>query len=109
MVGDGPLLDEYRRQHPQVTFPGAKKGVELAQYFAAADVFVFPSLTDTFGLFMLEANACGVPVAAFPVRGPLDVIEDGINGCLNENLSHAISDAISLSRNTCRQHAETKT
>ena len=109
VVGDGPLLDEYKRRYPYVLFPGVKKGIELAEYFAAADVFVFPSLTDTFGLVMLEANACGVPVAAFPVPGPLDVIEKGVNGCMHENLSTAIASAIMLDRYVCRNHALTKT
>ena len=108
VVGDGPSLDDYKRRYPNVLFPGAKKGIELAEYYAAADVFVFPSLTDTFGLVMLEANACGVPVAAFPVPGPIDVVEQGVNGCMNNNLSTAISSAVMLDRETCRDHALTK-
>jgi glycosyltransferase involved in cell wall biosynthesis len=73
VIGDGPQLAEFRQQYPSVRFIGARLGM-LATYLAAADVFVFPSRTDTFGLVMLEAMACGVPVAAFPVQGPLDVV-----------------------------------
>lgn len=78
VVGDGPLLDELRKKFPHVHFLGKLAGVQLASAYKAADIFVFPSLTDTFGLVMVEALACGVPVAGFPVAGPRDVI--GANG-----------------------------
>ena len=77
VVGDGPDLERLRRQFPKVTFTGQKLGQELTAHLAAADVFVFPSLTDTFGLVLLEAMACGVPVAAYPVTGPVDVVQNG--------------------------------
>ena len=86
-------------------FVGVKQGEELAQYFAAADVFVFPSLTDTFGLVLLEALACGVPVAAYPVAGPLDVIGDAPVGCLHEDLAEAVTVALQASPEACRAHA----
>jgi len=105
VVGDGPALDELRTLYPDVIFPGMKRGIALAQYFASADVFVFPSLTDTFGLVMLEANACGTPVAAFPVTGPVDVLQEGVTGCMREDLSDAINEALNLSRAVCREEA----
>ena len=74
VVGDGPQLDQLKRRYPRVHFAGAHAGEALAGWFAAADVFVFPSRTDTFGLVMLEALASGLPVAAYPVPGPLDVV-----------------------------------
>jgi glycosyltransferase involved in cell wall biosynthesis len=76
VVGGGPQLEELRRKYPEVHFTGPKQGEELAAHYAAADVFVFPSLTDTFGLVVLEALASGLPVAAFPVAGPRDVVAD---------------------------------
>ncbi len=105
VVGDGPALNELRELYPDVVFAGVKRGESLAQYFASADVFVFPSLTDTFGLVMLEANACGTPVAAFPVTGPVDVLQEGVTGCMREDLSEAISEALKLKRQDCREHA----
>jgi glycosyltransferase involved in cell wall biosynthesis len=80
VVGGGPDLEVMQRKYPDVVFPGFKRGEELASYMAAADVFVFPSLTDTFGVVMLEANACGVPVAAYPVIGPGNVVQHGETG-----------------------------
>jgi len=105
VVGDGPQLDELKQAYPDVVFPGAKQGEELAGYFAQADVFVFPSLTDTFGLVMLEANACGTPVAAFPVTGPLDVLKQDITGVMHQDLGIAIERASRLERQTCREEA----
>lgn len=104
VVGDGPSINELREQYPEAHFVGMKKGVELAQYFASADVFVFPSLTDTFGLVMLEAMASGVPVAAFPVTGPVDVLQQGVTGFMHEDLAVAVTQAASLNRGACRQH-----
>jgi glycosyltransferase involved in cell wall biosynthesis len=98
MVGDGPMLEEYKAQYPDVKFVGAKRGQELAKYFAMADVFVFPSRWETFGLVMIEAMACGTPVAAYPCQGPLDVRDEGINGGMNEDLKSAGDDALLLDR-----------
>lgn len=105
VVGDGPALNEMRELYPEVVFPGMKRGIPLAEYFASADVFVFPSLTDTFGLVMLEANACGTPVAAFPVTGPVDVLREGLTGCMREDLSEAITEALKMDRAICREQA----
>lgn len=106
VVGDGPKLQQLSKKYPDVVFAGVKEGEELARYFAAADVFVFPSLTDTFGLVLLEALACGVPVAAYPVAGPLDVIGDAPVGCLNQDLGIAVQRALKASPAKCRAHAE---
>jgi len=106
VVGDGPQLNSLSRKYADVTFAGMKEGEELAKYYAAADVFVFPSLTDTFGLVLLEALASGVPVAAYPVAGPLDVIGDAPVGCLDNDLATAVRKAISASPEACRAHAE---
>lgn len=105
VVGDGPQLKLLRRRYPDVRFVGMKTGQDLANYFAASDVFVFPSRTDTFGLVLLEALASGVPVAAYPVPGPLDVIGDAPAGVLRENLAEAARAALSLSPEDCRKHA----
>ena len=106
VVGDGPQLRELARKYPDVVFAGVKEGEELAKYFAAADVFVFPSLTDTFGLVILEALASGVPVAAYPVAGPLDVIGNAPVGCLDQDLGTAVRKALGASPEACRAHAE---
>jgi glycosyltransferase involved in cell wall biosynthesis len=98
MVGDGPKLKEYKLKYPDVEFVGAKRGVELAKYYQDADVFVFPSRWDTFGLVMIEAMACGTPVAAYPVQGPKDVIDDYATGVMDNNLSDAVQKAMSLDR-----------
>jgi glycosyltransferase involved in cell wall biosynthesis len=105
VVGDGPQLASLRRRHPQVRFVGYKHGEELARYYAAADVFVFPSRTDTFGLVLLESLAAGVPVAAYPVPGPLDVIGASGPGCLAEDLGHAARAALAIRPERCRAHA----
>ena len=105
VVGDGPMLEKLKKTYPEVHFTGAKHGEELAQYFAAADVFVFPSKTDTFGLVILEALASGVPVAAFPVPGPNDVIGNSGIGVLNDDLSIAIEEALKIDREACRNYA----
>ena len=105
IVGDGPQREDLEQQYPQARFVGYKVGEELACTIAAADVFVFPSLTDTFGLVMLEALACGVPVAAFPVQGPSDVILSEDIGCLDNNLQAAAMKALSLRPEDCREYA----
>jgi len=98
MVGDGPMLEKYKKQYPDVHFTGFKTGVELARYYANAEVFVFPSQWETFGIVMIEAMACGTPVAAYPCQGPEDVIDEGITGCLNDDLKQAVKDALMLDR-----------
>ena len=105
VVGDGPQMGHLKRAYPGVRFVGAKEGEELAQYFAAADVFVFPSRTDTFGLVLLEAMASGVPVAAYPVPGPLDVVNQSGAGVLDEDLGAAVERALAIPAETCRAHA----
>jgi glycosyltransferase involved in cell wall biosynthesis len=105
VVGDGPQLEELKRRYPRVKFPGMKHGEELAMHYAAADVFVMPSRTETFGLVMLEALASGVPVAAFPVHGPLDVIGDSPAGALDEDLGLAVKKALTIPPDICRAHA----
>jgi glycosyltransferase involved in cell wall biosynthesis len=98
MVGDGPMLETYKKQYPSVHFTGFKTGVDLARYYANAEVFVFPSQWETFGIVMIEAMACGTPVAAFPCDGPLDVIDQAETGFMNENLKHAVDGCLQLSR-----------
>lgn len=100
LVGDGPKLKEYQDTYKDVIFTGAKTGKELAYYYQTADVFVFPSKWDTFGLVMIEAMACGTPVAAFNVQGPADVVLPGITGYLSNNLTTAIDNCLSLDRDT---------
>jgi glycosyltransferase involved in cell wall biosynthesis len=98
MVGGGPMLEEYQAKYPSVEFVGFKTGKDLAEYYQMADVFVFPSRWETFGLVMIEAMACGTPVAAYPVQGPQDVVDEGVTGCLNDDLKQAVKDALMLSR-----------
>ena len=105
VVGDGPQLDDLKRKYPAVVFAGAKTGEALAAHYSAASVFVFPSRTDTFGLVLLEALASGVPVAAYPVPGPLDVIADSPAGVLAEDLADAARRALGIPAETCRAHA----
>ena len=105
VVGDGPLLEKLRRRHPDVHFLGRREGADLARLYAAADVFVFPSRSDTFGLVLLEALASGVPVAAYPVPGPLDVIGDSGAGVLDEDLGRAALNALDIPRALCRAYA----
>jgi glycosyltransferase involved in cell wall biosynthesis len=107
VVGEGPQEAELRRAFPDAHFIGLKHGTELASCLAAADVFVFPSRTDTFGVAQLEALACGVPVAAFPVMGPKDVIGEHPVGVLNDDLRQACLQALTLSRDVCRAFALT--
>jgi len=98
IVGDGPLLETFKQEYPTVNFLGALHGEALARAYAAADVFVFPSRSDTFGLVMAEAIASGVPVAAYPVAGPVDVVEDGVTGWLSDNLALACAKCLELDR-----------
>lgn len=105
VVGGGPDLEMLKRSYPAVRFTGYKTGIDLAKHVAGADVFVFPSRTDTFGLVIIEALACGVPVAAFPVQGPVDIVLNGVTGWLSENLSKAAVDALQIDPSRCREDA----
>ncbi len=106
VIGDGPALAELKARFGDVEFLGYRENGELARLLAMADVMVFPSLTDTFGLVMLEAMACGVPVAAFPAPGPVDVIQNGVNGWVSEDLHTAAMKALEVDRDSCRRYAE---
>ncbi|WP_414903141.1 glycosyltransferase family 4 protein [Sphingomonas flavalba] len=103
VVGEGPARAALRARHPDAHFPGALSGRALAGAYAGADVFVFPSRTDTFGLVMIEALACGSPVAAYPVPGPLDVLT-GATGVMDADLAAAIRRALMLRRADCAAH-----
>lgn len=105
VVGGGPQLEDYRRRYPEVVFAGWKTGEDLVRAYAASDVFVFPSRFETFGLVLLEALACGVPVAAYPVHGPIDVIGDNPVGMLDHDLRRAALAALSIPRTACRAFA----
>lgn len=105
VVGGGPDLVMLRRKYPDAVFTGPKEDTELARCVASADVFVFPSRTDTFGLVLIEALACGVPVAAFPVQGPVDVIENGVTGYLDDDLKQAALNALKIDPERCRDEA----
>ena len=108
VIGEGPQEAELRRRYPAVKFLGLLKGRELAAHLAAADVFVFPSRTDTFGVVQLEALACGVPIAAFPVMGPRDVVGGNPVGVLDDDLRAACLGALNVSREACRAFALTR-
>jgi glycosyltransferase involved in cell wall biosynthesis len=105
VIGEGPQKAALEQRYPKARFLGEKTGHDLTAHIAAADVFVFPSRTDTFGVVQLEALACGTPVAAFPVTGPLDVIADHPVGALDTNLRSACIRALSISREACRNFA----
>lgn len=105
IVGDGPDREALERKYPHAEFVGYKQGEELAWWYANADVFVFPSKTDTFGIVMIEANACGTPVAAYPVTGPKDFVLNGFNGHTSPHLDVAIINAMHVNRKNCEQHA----
>jgi glycosyltransferase involved in cell wall biosynthesis len=107
VIGDGPARADLEKRFPHAHFLGYKFGEDLARHVASSDVFVFPSRTDTLGLVMLEAMASGVPVAAYPVDGPLDVVLDGLNGSLNWDLGAAIKSALRLDRSKCHAFAST--
>jgi glycosyltransferase involved in cell wall biosynthesis len=108
VIGDGPQAGELRRRFPDTHFLGQLEGETLAAHLAAADVFVFPSRTDTFGVVQLEALACGVPVAAYPVPGPQDVIGGNPVGVLGEDLKSTCLKALTISREACRAFAFTQ-
>ena len=108
VVGDGPARALLERRHPEACWLGFRHGDALAAAYADADVLVFPSRTDTFGLVMLEAMACGTPVAAFPVTGPRDVVVPGVTGALDVDLPVAVQRALVIDRQRCRDHALTQ-
>ncbi|MGH8652775.1 MAG: glycosyltransferase family 4 protein [Gammaproteobacteria bacterium] len=101
VIGDGPDREKLSQRFPQVRFLGQKLGRDLAAHLACADVLVFPSRTDTYGLVMLEAMACGVPVAAYPVTGPTDLIRQGVTGSLDQDLKKAVTQALQLNPDDC--------
>ncbi len=105
VVGGGPDLEMLKRKYPDTVFTGPREDDDLAQHVAAADVFVFASRTDTFGLVIIEALACGVPVAAYPVQGPVDIIENGVTGYLDEDLKQAAINALKVDPKRCREEA----
>jgi glycosyltransferase involved in cell wall biosynthesis len=107
VCGVGPLEPQLRAKYPHVRWLGILPRQQLAGVYAAADVFVFPSRNETFGLVMLEAMACGTPVAAYPVTGPRDVVVDGVNGALDTDLLAAVERALRVDRQACRAFAET--
>lgn len=107
VVGDGPQLSSLKRRFADTVFAGEQTRNHLAECYASADVFVFPSRTDTFGIVLLEAMASGLPVAAYPVTGPLDVVKNGVTGILDTDLRAAALQAQSLNRDTVRAHALT--
>jgi glycosyltransferase involved in cell wall biosynthesis len=110
VIGDGPDREKLEKAYPDVLFTGSKFGTELAEAYAQADVFVFPSKTDTFGNVILEALACGVPVAAYPVTGPADILGDHPEaGALDEDLRTACLKALKASRPAARALAESFT
>jgi glycosyltransferase involved in cell wall biosynthesis len=108
IIGDGPARPQLQKLYPSARFLGPKLGEELVRHYAASDVFVFPSRTDTFGLVMLEALACGVPVAAYPVQGPLDAVGDSGVAALEDDLGQACARAATIPREAARAFALTR-
>lgn len=106
LVGDGPYLERLKSKYLDVKYVGYKYGALLAHFYANADVFVFPSKSDTFGIVMLEANACGTPVAAYPVTGPTDIIEQRVNGYIDNNLSKSVIEALKCDRVVVENYAQ---
>jgi glycosyltransferase involved in cell wall biosynthesis len=98
VVGDGPARKELEGHWPHVEFVGTKTGEELAQFYRDSDIFVFPSLSDTFGVVLIESLACGTPVATFPVTGPRSIVREGINGSMDENLTVAVINCLKMDR-----------
>jgi glycosyltransferase involved in cell wall biosynthesis len=114
VVGDGPLLENLKKKYPEVVFVGEKIGDELAAYIASSNIVVFPSLTDTYGLTIIEAMSCGIPVVGFNITGPIDNIIHGETGVIAKEINkHSLSDAmkkaLEIDKNKCRKFAENKT
>jgi glycosyltransferase involved in cell wall biosynthesis len=109
IVGDGPHKKKLMEKYPDVEFVSAKRGKELAEYYRNADVFVFPSRTDTFGIVNIESIACGTPVAAYPVQGPIDIINSGIDGYLDYDLTQAVYKCLAINREDVVQSRNTWT
>ena len=108
VVGDGPYLSELKSKYPNVMFTGMLHGCDLVNCYRSSDVMVFTSLTDTFGLVMIESMYTGTPVAAFNVTGPIDVIDNGITGYMGEDLNKSIEHCLVLDRKTCSDFARDK-
>ena len=106
IVGKGPDLDKLKKEYPEAIFKGERTNGELASYFASSDVFVFPSKTDTFGIVIIEALKCGLPVAAYPVAGPKDIFNGTNIGSLNNDLKKAAIEALKSDRSACIEHAK---
>jgi glycosyltransferase involved in cell wall biosynthesis len=106
VVGDGPARRDLERAYPEAVFLGLKSGRELADIYASSDVFVFPSRTDTYGLVLIEALAAGLPVAAFPVAGPRDILAGSGCGAMAEDLRMAVFAALAIRREACKAFAE---
>jgi glycosyltransferase involved in cell wall biosynthesis len=106
VVGDGPHKNKLRKKYPNVFFVGYKFGEQLAEFYQSADVLVFPSKVDTYGIVMLEAMACGTPVAAYPVTGAVDQVKNNINGYLDKELSIAVCVALNVERDSVRESVE---
>jgi glycosyltransferase involved in cell wall biosynthesis len=110
VVGGGPSLKTYAKRYPDVDFVGFKKGKELADFYRDAACFVFPSMTDTFGIVLIEALACGTPIAGFNVTGPKDIVLEGKNGSLDDkDLKKAVDRALLVDRKTTFESSKTYT
>ena len=106
VIGKGPQLSALKRKYPDAFFLGYKYKEDLAQWYSGASCFVFPSKTDTYGIVMIESLACGTPVAAYPVTGPIDVIQNNLNGYLSDDLEYAVQKAIKVNSNSCVSFAK---
>jgi glycosyltransferase involved in cell wall biosynthesis len=106
VVGDGPYKEELQKKYPDVMFIGVKTGTELAEYFASADVFVFTSQSDTFGVVIIESLSVGTPVAAYPVPGPMDILENGITGYMSWNLKDCVDRCLGYDRERIKNASE---
>ena len=106
VIGKGPQLSQLKKKYPDALFLGYKYKDDLAQWYSGASCFVFPSKSDTYGIVMIESLACGTPVAAYPVTGPIDVIQNNLNGYLSEDLEYAIQKAIMVTSNSCVSFAK---
>lgn len=105
-VGDGPELELYKKKYPNVEFVGSKTGKELAKFYQQSSVMVFPSLKDTFGVVIIESMRSGTPVAAYPVTGPIDIIQPGLTGYMNNDLSQAVNDCLAIPRSLVIEHSQ---